>query len=433
VVVGLGVGLVLGFVFGHTSRPAEARASTARPAQVAAAQPAAPARPAPKVSSTVFRVPVDGSPVSGPEDARVTIVEFSDYECPFCSRAHVTMKQLQERYGNKVRLVMKHNPLPMHPRAPAAAVASLAAHEQGKFWEYHDKLFANARALDDASLERYAREVGLDVERWKRSLADPRHAERIRQDQALAGRIGANGTPNFSINGRLMAGALPAEAFQAVIDEELRKADALVSGGVKPHAVYAAIMERGVDSPPPPPEPAVQKVEVGNAPSRGPKDAPVTLVAFSDFECPFCSRAVPTLKQLEEEYKGRLRVAFKHQPLPNHANARTAAAASLAAHEQGRFWEFHDVLFANQRALDRASLERHAQQVGLDLGRFRAALDSGKYEAHIAADMSEAARVGASGTPTFYINGRQLVGAMPIDHFRRLIDDELRKAGVAAR
>jgi protein-disulfide isomerase len=110
-------------------------------------------------------------------------------------------------------------------------------------------------------------------------------------------------------------------------------------------------------------------------------------VAFSDFECPFCSRAVPTLKQLEEEYKGRLRVAFKHQPLSNHPNARTAAAASLAAHEQGKFWEFHDVLFANQRALDRASLERHAQQVGLDLGRFRAALDSGKFEAQVSADL----------------------------------------------
>jgi protein-disulfide isomerase len=266
-----------------------------------------------------------------------------------------------------------------------------------------------------------------------RSLADPRHAERIREDQALAGRLGAAGTPNFFINGRLLTGALPVETFQALIDEELRKADALVQGGVKPEAVYAKLMERGVDRPPAPAEPPVQKLDVGASPTRGPKDAPVTVVVFSDFECPFCARAVPTLQQLENEYGGRLRVVFKHVPLPNHPNARLAAAASLAAHEQGRFWEFHDVLFANQRALDRASLERHAQQVGLDLGRFRSALDSGRFEAQVAADAAEGARVGAQGTPTFFINGRTLVGALPIEQFRRLIDDELRKAGRGAR
>ncbi len=383
--------------------------------------------------ATVFRVPVDGSPTSGRADARVTLVEFTDYQCPFCSRAHGTVKQLQQRYGDKLRVVIKHNPLSFHARAPAAALASLAAQEQGRFWEFHELLFANAKALDDASLERYAREAGLDVERWKRSLADPRHAERIREDQALAARLGAAGTPNFFINGRLLVGALPIENFQALIDEELRKADALVQGGVKPEAVYAHIQERGVDHPPAPAEPPAQKIDVGAAPTRGPQDAPVTLAVFSDFECPYCARAVPTLQQLEEEYRGKLRVVFKHEPLPNHRNARLAAAASMAAHEQGRFWEFHDLLFANQRALDRASLERYAQQVGLDLGRFRSALDSGKFEAHLTADLAEASRVGATGTPTFYVNGRQIVGALPIEQFRRLIDDELRKAGQGAR
>jgi protein-disulfide isomerase len=156
-------------------------------------------------------------------------------------------------------------------------------------------------------------------------------------------------------------------------------------------------------------------------------------VVFSDFECPFCGRAEPTVKQLENEYQGKLRVVFKNQPLPMHANAKLAAAAALAAHEQGKFWEFHDVLFDNQRALDRASLEKYARQVGLDVGRFRAALDSGKFDAQLSADMAEASRAGVTGTPTFFINGRQLVGAQPVEQFRRLIDDELSKAGRAAR
>jgi protein-disulfide isomerase len=174
------------------------------------------------------------------------------------------------------------------------------------------------------------------------------------------------------------------------------------------------------------------KVDLGPAPVKGPAEAPVTLVAFSDFQCPFCSRAANTVKQLEEEYKGKLRVAFKHQPLANHENAKPAATASLAAHEQGKFWEMHDKMFANQTALDRASLERYAQELGLDMAKFKAAMDSKKFEEHISADSSQGSQIGAGGTPTFFVNGRKIVGAKPIEVFRKMIDEELRKSGVAA-
>ena len=119
--------------------------------------------------------------------------------------------------------------------------------------------------------------------------------------------------------------------------------------------------------------------------------------------------------------------AFKHLPLSFHANAHLAAEASMAANEQGKFWEMHDKMFANQQALDRPSLERYAQEIGLDVGKFKAALDSNKYDAYIAADSAEGMRVGANGTPTFFINGRQVVGAQPIDAFKAVIDDELKK------
>ncbi|WP_426748764.1 thioredoxin domain-containing protein [Myxococcus faecalis] len=433
--VSLVVGLVLGFVGGRTFAPVPAKVAEAPRAPSAAAAPPS-ARQRPPISPVVYKVPVDGSLVQGSESALVTLVEFSDYECPFCSRGHGTVKQLQQRYGDKLRLVMKHLPLDRHPRARPAALAALAAGEQGRFWEFHDVLFSNPRAQQEEDLERYAKELKLDVERWKKDRADPKLAERVRRDENLARLVGATGTPAFFVNGRFINGAQPVEVFTGVIDEELAKAEALVKGGVPRAEVYARTIERGVDRPPAPPAPAEgarQQVEVGKAPSRGPANAPVTLVAWSDFECPFCSRAVPTLKTLEKEYEGKLRVAFKHQPLPNHPNAKLAAAASLAAHEQGKFWEFHDLLFANQRQLGRPALEGYAKQLGLDVARFNQALDSGKFDAVIAEDSREGTRVGAGGTPTFFINGRPILGAVPVDQFRRVIDEELKKAGVATR
>ncbi|SEU24301.1 Protein-disulfide isomerase [Stigmatella erecta] len=435
-VVGLLVGLGVAGALWSRGAPADsAKAETAQaaaaPAAPAAAPQAAPQRPL--VSSTVFKVPLEDSPTQGPADALVTLVEFTDFQCPFCSRASASVKQVMEDYQGQLRVVIKQHPLAFHARARPAALAALAAHEQGKFFEYHDKLFANQKALDDASLETYAKEVGLDIKRWKKSLADPKLAQAVDRDTALAVSLGAGGTPGFFVNGRFFSGAQPIEVFRAVIEEELGKASLLVKEGMKPSDVYASVLAHGVSAPPPPPEPPAQKVDLGTAPAKGPSDAPVTLVAFSDFECPFCSRAANTVKQLEGEYQGKLRVAFKHQPLPRHANAKLAAAASLAANEQGKFWEYHDKLFANQTALDRAALERYAEELKLDMGKFKSALDSNKFDAQISADSAQGHQIGAAGTPTFFVNGRPIVGAKPIENFRRVIDDELRKAGVAAR
>jgi protein-disulfide isomerase len=438
-VLGLVLGLLLGVGAGRmmwgSSTPAEAAkpASTqvAAPALAPPAQPQQPQQPQQLASSTVFKVPLEDSPSKGKADALVTLVEFTDFQCPFCARASATVKQLQEDYGDKLRVVIKHNALPFHPRAKPAAIASMAAHEQGKFFEYHDKLFANQKALEDADLETYAKEVGLDMKRFKKSLADPKLAAVVDRDQTLAMSFSAGGTPSFFVNGRFFSGAQSMDYFKAVIDEELARAQMLVKEGVKPAELYTSIISQGATSRLPPEPPPVM-VDLGPAPVKGPQDAPVTVVAFSDFQCPFCSRAANTVKQLEEEYKGKLRVAFKHQPLANHENARPAATASLAAHEQGKFWEFHDKLFANQTALDRASLERYAQELGLDMGKFKAAMDSNKFEAHIAADSAQGSQIGAGGTPTFFVNGRKIVGAKPIEVFRKMVDEELRKAGVAA-
>jgi protein-disulfide isomerase len=436
VLVALLVGLVLGFAGGRAVTGPSNPGAGSKPTAAAAAAPSAPKPGARQVDPTVFKVPIDGSPVKGNADALVTLVEFSDYQCPFCSRADATVAQLQKDYGSKLRVVMKQNPLSFHPRAKPAALAAMAAGEQGKYWEYHAKLFANAKALEDTDLERYAEELGLDMNRWKAARSKPEFSAIIDRDQALAGKLGANGTPAFFINGRFLSGAQPLENFKSLIDEELEKAQALTRSGTPASQVYAAILAKGVeaapsrnDNKPEAPATAYRKVDFpADAPSFGPKDAKVTIVEWSDFECPFCSRVGPTLKQIKEAYPKDVRVVFRHQPLSFHANAKGAAEASMAAHEQGKFWEYHDKLFANQRALDRASLERYAEELKLDMGKFKAALDSGKFRGKVEADAAAGAAVGANGTPTFFVNGREFVGAQPFESFKRVIDEEMARA-----
>ena len=436
VIVALIVGLVLGFfggrVFSGPSAKSDGTTPTAN-APTAAAKPAAPGRR--PVDPTVFKVPIEGSPVKGSPEALVTLVEFSDYECPFCSRADITVKKLQEQYGSKLRVVMKQNPLSFHPRAKPAAIAAMAAGEQGKYWEYHEKLFTNQKALDDASLEKYAQELGLDLGKWKADLSNAKFQDTIQKDQALASQLGASGTPAFFINGRFLSGAQPIDNFKALIDEELAKAESLVKSGVSATQVYAKIIEKGAEKAAPKQAPAqqqaaaVRKVDVPeDSPSFGPATAKVTIVEFSDFECPFCSRVGPTLTKIKENYAKDVRVVFRHQPLNFHPNAKLAAEASMAAHEQGKFWEFHDKLFSNQKALDRANLEKYAQELGLNVSKFKAALDSGKFKAKVEADMAAGSAVGANGTPTFFINGREFVGAQPFENFKKLIDEEIAKA-----
>ena len=409
--------------------------------------------------TTVHRVPLEGAPARGDARAKVTLVAFTDYECPFCKRADATVEQLRKSYGAKLRVVERHFPLPFHAHARAAAVAAAAADEQGAFWAMHEHLFGNTRALDEESLTRIAGEAGLDVPRWQRARAGAEAT--VDRDVAAGKALGVEGTPAFFVNGRKIQGAQSIDGFRAAIDQEIAKAEAMVASGVRPEEVYATIMKGAVGTeavalgvkaaaaPPTAPEakkdcdnpggdcgckgeevedtaPARREdVPVGAAPVRGPENAPITVVVFSDFECPFCARAETTLRSLEQEYRGRVRFAYKNQPLPMHEHARLAAKAALAAGEQGKFWEYHDALFAHQTSLDQAALERYAQDLGLDLPRFRRAMESDRIEAALAADAAEADRLDVQGTPSFFINGRRINGAQPIEKFRAAAETAL--------
>jgi protein-disulfide isomerase len=172
------------------------------------------------------------------------------------------------------------------------------------------------------------------------------------------------------------------------------------------------------------------KVQVdASGPAKGPANAPVTIVEFSDFECPFCVRAEPTVKQVMDTYGDRVRLVFKDFPLPNHTKAPKAAEAAHCASDQGKFWEMHEKLFASPDALDVPDLKAHARGLGLDGAKFDACLDGGEKGKLVQANRKAGEEAGVSGTPAFFVNGRLISGAQPFDEFKKLIDQELASAG----
>ncbi len=173
------------------------------------------------------------------------------------------------------------------------------------------------------------------------------------------------------------------------------------------------------------PEKRVEVAAIG--PSKGPENAPITIVEFSDFQCPFCSKALPNVDEVMKAYEGKVRLVFRHYPLSFHKEAPKAAEASLCAADQNKFWEYHDKLFANQGALKVEDLKKHAADLGLDVARFNECLDSGKKAEIVKKDTEDGEKAGVTGTPAFFINGIALSGAVPASEFKSIIDAELKK------
>ncbi|MBF0170871.1 MAG: thioredoxin domain-containing protein [Nitrospinae bacterium] len=166
-------------------------------------------------------------------------------------------------------------------------------------------------------------------------------------------------------------------------------------------------------------------VPLGDAPAFGPKDAPITLIEFSDFQCPYCARSFATVEGIVRKYKGKLRIVFKHNPLPFHAKARPAHKASIAAHRQGKFWPYREILMTRQGEWSAGDtpklLNKYAAEAGLDLTRFAKDMADPKLDALIDADMAQGQKIGVQGTPTYVVNGALVRGARDADYFERVI------------
>ena len=360
-------------------------------------------------------------PIIGKADAPVTLVAFTDYQCPFCRRADETLDDLLELYPQRLRLVISNLPLNMHAEAEPAARAAWAASKQGAFERYHQALFDSQSELGSDTYETIASELKLDVKAWKKAFTSKAATNAINQDLLVAKALELRGTPVFFINGRIISGAQPLENFQSIIDEEIQQlakldlgeADtySIITGGPKPE--YFGPID----------DPKRAFVPVTSKPSTGPQDAPVTIVQFTDFECPYCKKAAATLDELKRNYGKDLRVVHLNLPLDFHKEAKAAAQAAWAAQQQGEFWRFHDQLFAD--SLSDARYEEIAKDLGLDLKKFNTDRASQAAADAIASDIAAAKVHNLSGTPSFLINGIKLVGAQPVASFEAVIDAEL--------
>jgi len=388
------------------------------------------AHPGEPQAGVVYKADIKGAPAKGAKDALVTIVEYAEFQCPFCARVEPTLDQALKKYAGKLRVVWHNLPLPFHEKARPAAIAAMAAHQQGKFWEMHDLLFENQHNLRAEDIEGYAKKIGLDRVKFKAALTDEKLADAVDAEAAAGGKIGVRGTPGFFINGIFLSGAQPFEKFQECIDQELTKAKALVKKGTPKAKVYDTIMKHakgdaGVLSGSASDGDLPKKVDVGNAPARGPKDAPITVVVFSDFQCPFCSRIESSFVELEKLFPGKVRVVWKNFPLSFHNRARPAAEAALAANEQGKFWQMHATIFKNQNALEDSDLEKYAEDIGLDMKKFKTATASHKFAAAVDADLKQGTSLGVEGTPATFVNGHLVSGAQSVEVFKAIAEKEL--------
>jgi protein-disulfide isomerase len=358
--------------------------------------------------AALAQTPLPGISVTqkGPDSAPITIVEFSDFECPFCARMPPVLQQLLDEYPDQIRLVFKHSPLPIHSNAPLAHEAALAAAAQGKFWEMHDLLFANQKQLTLADLIGYATTLKLDVPAFTAALNDHRYQPLLRQDLLEARAYGVDATPTFFVNGRRYSGAPPLATLRNYVD--------------------VALGRTALQVPPPnSSDPRVGPINLDRAPVRGAADAQVTIVEFSDLQCPFCAQTTPVMQQIMNSYDGKVKWVFKHFPLSIHSNAMMAHQAALAAAEQGKFWEMHDALFADQKNARRDAIITMAGKLGLDVSKFITDLDNPTYKSRIDTERQQGTGLGVSGTPTFFINGRRLVGAKSFPEMKAVIDQEL--------
>jgi protein-disulfide isomerase len=177
----------------------------------------------PKPRRPTFPIEIGNAPATGGKDAKVTIVEFSDFQCPFCAKGADVLKALKKKYGNKIKVVFKNFPLPFHNHAEIAAVAGLCANDQGNdyFWKMHDEMFANQDSLDAAGLKKIAKKIGLKADSFEKCLTENKHLAQVKSDIEEGKKIKVKSTPTFFINGQLINGAQPVEVFSEIIDEEL--------------------------------------------------------------------------------------------------------------------------------------------------------------------------------------------------------------------
>jgi protein-disulfide isomerase len=269
---------------------------------------------------------------------------------------------------------------------------------------------AQKSALEDyvrnAVLERLAERAKLSVDDYMRREMEA--AKKRISDREVEAFLKSKNVPDTS--------KVPAEVKDQV--RGLLHVQKLVSGATRSNQVELYLSR---------PKAAPLNFNLEGEPSWGNADAPVTIVEYSDFQCYYCGQARTRLAELKKLYGRKLRIVYKHYPLPSHPEARPAAEASMCVNEQGsdKFWKYHDILFDNQKPWTKDDLMDYAKRVGADTKKFEECFDSKKYADHVDASIAEGQRLGVSSTPSFFVNSQLIKGAQPLAEFREIIDEAI--------
>ncbi|MDX1413963.1 MAG: thioredoxin domain-containing protein, partial [Candidatus Promineifilaceae bacterium] len=375
----------------------------------------------------------DGNAYRGSPDAPVVIEEFSDFQCPYCSRfTSQTLPSLEENQiaNGEVLLVYYDFPLEsIHPQAFAAANAARCAGAQSieAYWQMHDLLYANPQQWSNTNHNQafitFADQLELDIKVFTTCVEENQHREKVQADIDLALSRGVRSTPSFFVNGQSLVGAQPVSVFNQAIDA-VKSGETLASNAEPVVAPEDAPLP--LEAPRIAPTPASIDEDTMAA-ALGDENAPITIVEFSDYQCPFCRRHVQETMPLmlaEMIETGRVRYVFKDLPLDSlHPEARAAANAARCAGEQDAYWEMHDALFDSQEEWGGQGVEAkdsfvaQAEELNLDREAFSACLEAERYAAVIQENVDEARSLGASATPYFFVDGMPIAGAQSFELF----------------
>lgn len=366
------------------------------------------------------------APSLGPKDAKVTLVVWCDLGDE-CQRSIREVRELLKEEPRDLRLVFRFFFKYYSASELQRAEAALAAHEQGRFWDYlHTRVY-------------HGRELGMDLDRFQEAVGLRLFRGRVEAELAAGKALGLERlleygrAPIFFINGRQQVGYY-APLFKKLIQQEKARAERLLAEGTPPDQLYARLVEGGlkpesVGAPATPPA----FFDLSRSPSRGPASAPITLIHFMSFDDPYSEDVAANLQMVEAEYAGKVRIVFKNLLLSSSPGSRPLAVAAMAAHEQGRFWDYYDLLLRRPKAHERKDLVAHARRLGLDLDRFQQALDSGQLAPQLEVDAREAEWLAPKGNPLFlapcFVNRRRVQDPTSYTELRQIIDEQLEKVG----
>lgn len=388
-------------------------------------------------------LPVLGTePIWGTRSAALTLVFFGDLDCPHTRRAWRALEGVKASFGDDLRIVYRHRPLREHPNALDAArvLAGVArVHGPVAFFDVLHAALQGEASLTAERLTTVLRDAGYGASK----LADLSAAgeAQVRADLQTAGQFALKSTPFSFLNGQAIDGERTALEMEQLLREEQRTATWISASGIPSGSLYATRTSSNLIGVGDAGE-SRSCAPIGKSPTRGPAEALVTLVEFSDFECQYCKRVEPTLETLLARYPKTLRLVWKDYPLPQHKGAQLLANFAADAYRRGStsgFWAVHDGIFAHAEALDDSALGALAGKAGLDGALLLISAHAGVHDAAIREDMKLGQRLNVTGTPTFFANGRRIEGALPLPRFDALIQEELRTAqrivahGTAAR